>query len=135
LSISLQFKIEKILGGQPMLIFTSDVWVTIDITLADLIFVASRICWWQAFQVGSGSIKMYANCTTEYSTEWWSCLFQLIFLQLCPLFLQLAFLHHRDASASTIREYPIVINMPVNGVSIPYQKQDNELNYGALLRD
>jgi hypothetical protein len=31
LSISLQFKIEKILGGQPMLIFTSDVSVTIDI--------------------------------------------------------------------------------------------------------
>jgi hypothetical protein len=31
LSISLQFKIEKLLGGQPMLIFASDVWVTIDI--------------------------------------------------------------------------------------------------------
>jgi hypothetical protein len=30
-SISLQFKIEKLLGGQPMLIFESDVWVTIDI--------------------------------------------------------------------------------------------------------
>jgi hypothetical protein len=31
LSISIQLKIEKILGGQPMLVFESDVWVTIDI--------------------------------------------------------------------------------------------------------
>jgi hypothetical protein len=64
LSISLQFKIEKLLGGQPMLIFASDVWVTIQIlTPANFIFVADRICWWEAFQVGSGSIKMYTKCT------------------------------------------------------------------------
>jgi hypothetical protein len=31
LSNSLQFKIEKIIGGQPMLNFASYVWVTIDI--------------------------------------------------------------------------------------------------------
>jgi hypothetical protein len=68
LSISLQFKIEKLLGGQPMLIFASDVWVTIDITPANFIFVANRIGWWQAFQVGSGFIKMYTTkCTTVHN--------------------------------------------------------------------
>jgi hypothetical protein len=30
MKLSLEFKIEKILGGQPMLIFASDVGVTID---------------------------------------------------------------------------------------------------------
>jgi hypothetical protein len=56
-----------------MLIFTSDVWVTIDINHANFIFVANRISWWQAFQVGSGSIKMYVHAMYS-STEWWSYL-------------------------------------------------------------
>jgi hypothetical protein len=47
-----------------MLIFASDVWVTIDINPCKFhIFVTNRICWWEAFQVGSGSIKMYTKCT------------------------------------------------------------------------
>jgi hypothetical protein len=46
--------------------------VTIDINPCKFIFVADRICWWQAFQFGSGSIKMY------YSTEWWSCLMKTL---------------------------------------------------------
>jgi hypothetical protein len=30
----------------------------------NLVFVANRICWWQVFEDGSESIKMYTKCTT-----------------------------------------------------------------------
>jgi hypothetical protein len=43
------------------------VWVTIPLQISYLLFVANHVlCWWQAFQVGSGSIKMYTKCTTVY---------------------------------------------------------------------
>jgi hypothetical protein len=45
LSISLQFKIEKLLGGQPMLIFASDVWATIDINPAlQISYLSLTVC-------------------------------------------------------------------------------------------
>jgi hypothetical protein len=53
LSITLQFKIEKNIGGQPVVNFASDAWVTININPANFIFLAKRISWWQAFQAGS----------------------------------------------------------------------------------
>jgi hypothetical protein len=59
LSISLQFKIEKYCWWSTYADLRIDVWVTIDINPCKF-----DICWWQAFQFGSRSIKMYTKCTT-----------------------------------------------------------------------
>jgi hypothetical protein len=55
-------KMEQLLGGQPMLIFTSDVWVTIDIS-----YLSLTVMLVEAFQFGSGSIKMDIRCTTVHN--------------------------------------------------------------------
>jgi hypothetical protein len=51
-----------------MLIFASDVWVTIDINHLQISYLSLTVYVGGTFQVGPGSIKMYTICTT-YSTE------------------------------------------------------------------
>jgi hypothetical protein len=58
LSISLQFKIEKNYADLHIRCLGDHRYFK---TLANFIFVANHICCWQAFQVGSESIKIYKN--------------------------------------------------------------------------